>query len=153
MRGCPSIDINEAEILQRWLQSNPYGSLYGGAQMHAQAPSQHATGQQPQAPWTALPASAPAQQPPQPDVQPPLPGEPPLPGTPPTANGALHQVSGPALLASIQDCGSGQCTPHHRCCQLNQTGKQCANSHSISNFSFRLDSVAALAGVHGTSTD
>ncbi|CAK0770761.1 hypothetical protein CVIRNUC_003799 [Coccomyxa viridis] len=72
-------------------QCNPYGSLYGGAQMHAQAPSQHAAGQQPQAPWAALPASAPAQPLP-PDVQPPLPGEPPLPGTPPTANGGLQQA-------------------------------------------------------------
>ena len=129
VRECPREDIHEAELLQRWLQSNPYGSLYGGTQLHAQAPSQHATGQQPQAPWTALPASAPAQQPPL-AVQPPLPGEPPLPGTPPTANGGLHQVPRPALPAATEDHSFGQCTPHHCSCQLIHAGKHFANPRS-----------------------
>lgn len=69
------------------MQSNPYGSLYGGAQAHQQTPIQ-----QQHVPWAASAADAPPQQPAA------LPGEPPLPGGNPTPNGRMQQVPSPFLF-------------------------------------------------------
>ena len=69
------------------MQSNPYGSLYGGAQAHLQTPIQ-----QQHVPWAASPADAPPQQPAA------LPGEPPLPGGNPMPNGRMQQVPSPFLF-------------------------------------------------------